>query len=75
MGRERASVAEGANGRSRESLRQKDSCRTHLWRTLLAATKEESRKGKLSGSRTEISLSQGNLCPFCLHLGPANLIM
>lgn len=66
MGRERVSVAEGANGRSRESLRQKDSCRTHLWRTLLAATKEESRKGKLSGSRTEISLSQGNLCLF-LH--------
>jgi hypothetical protein len=30
----------------------------------MAATKEESRKGKLSGSRTEISLLQGNLCPF-----------
>lgn len=32
--RERECVAEGANDKSRESLRQKDSYRTHLWRML-----------------------------------------
>lgn len=32
--RERESVAEGANNKSYESLRQKDSYRTHLWRML-----------------------------------------
>lgn len=47
-----------------ESLRQKDSYGTHLWRMLLAATKEESRKGKLSGSRTEISLVKGESLSF-----------
>ncbi len=44
-GRERAGhVAEGAS-RIYESLRQKDSYRTHLWRMLvfIIATKEESR--------------------------------
>lgn len=33
-----------------------------------ATTKEENRNGKLSGSRTEISLNRGNLCPFFMAL-------
>ena len=50
-----------------ESLRQKDSCLTHLWRVFQfsEATKEESQFiGKLSGERTENSLYKGFFCPF-----------
>jgi hypothetical protein len=50
-----------------ESLRQKNSCLTQLWRAL---TKEQPPKGKaelgkLSGARTEtFFLLKGGLCPF-----------
>ncbi len=57
MGRERASVAEGANdqimnlsGKKTRTGRISGEC------CFRAATKEESRNGKLSGARTENSL-------------------
>ncbi len=53
-------VAEGASNDSYESLRQKDSFMTRLWRVpSQSATKEESRKVKLSGTRTEVLLFKG----------------
>lgn len=57
-GRERIGcVAEGASNENYESLRQKNSYRTHLWRALsLSYVKPPKRKanfGKLSGPRTE----------------------
>ena len=55
MGRERLGVAEGASNESYESLRQKDSYMTRLWRVSdYPTTNEESRKVKLSGTRTEV---------------------
>lgn len=66
MGRARIGVAEGASNGSYESLRQKDSFRTHLWRVpRRSATNEESRKVKLSGTRTEVLLAiRGSLSFF-----------
>jgi hypothetical protein len=52
-----------------ESLRQKDSCRTHLWRVfqLYEATQEESHQMvKLSGERTEDLLTRGCSVLFCV---------
>lgn len=55
MWRVRGSVAEGASNRGCESLRQKDSYMTRLWRAPdEPATNEESRKVNLSGNRTEV---------------------
>lgn len=45
MRRERIYVAEGASD-DHESLRQKDSYRTHLWKVLNTTTQEESRLGE-----------------------------
>lgn len=60
-------VAEGASNGSYESLRQKDSFMTRLWRVPIMATKEESRKVKLSGTWTEVLLLQGDFCLFFHH--------
>lgn len=49
-----------------ESLRQKNSCWTQLWRE--SALRDHQRgkptKGKLSGFRTENYAQRGQLCPF-----------
>src|SRR5690606_1915252 len=42
---------------------------TRLWRVpIFSATKEESRKVKLSGTRTEVLLLQGDFCLFFIIL-------
>ncbi|GEN84399.1 hypothetical protein SLU01_27110 [Sporosarcina luteola] len=62
-------VAEGASNSSYESLRQKDPFMTHLWRVpALSATNEESRKVKLSGTRTGVLLIQRGPLSFFINL-------
>ena len=58
MGRERLGVAEGANNEGYESLRQRRPLHDASLESagIQLATNEESRKVKLSGTRTEVTL-------------------
>ena len=66
-GRDYICSAEGASTMC-ESLRQKNSCLTQLWRVLTnigQPPKGKASLGKLSGARTEtFFLIKGGLCPF-----------
>jgi predicted O-linked N-acetylglucosamine transferase (SPINDLY family) len=67
MGRARTGVAEGASNNGYESLRQKDSYMTHLWRVpFKMATNEESRKVNFQVQGQRFSILKGAVVFFLL---------